>query len=155
MPDYITTSSPEKAINFWIVARLTTSVGLLIFIISSFPTMKKKLNKYVFFLLTLIFIVVVHWIFLFHPNIVPRTFISGEGLTNLKIYTEYLIIGLHILTLFILLNKMNQPQRYYISPLFTALSLMIISEFFFTLYNDVTDIYNLARYMMCQPLFYN
>ena len=147
MPDYVTPSSPEKAINFWLVGRLTASLGLLIFVFSPLTPMKKSFNRYVLLVLTLIFTVFLHWVFLFHQDMLPRTFISGEGLTNFKIYTEYVIIGFHILTLFILYNKMKQPQNYPISALFTAVSIMIMGEFFFTLYNDVTDIYNLAGHL--------
>ena len=147
MPDYITPSSPEKAINFWLAGRLTASLGLFVFVLSTLAPMKNSFNRYILFLLTLTFTIILHWIFLFHPDVLPRTFISGQGLTNYKIYSEYVIIGFHILTLFVIWNKLKQPQRYHVSALFTAVSLMVVSEFFFTLYSDVTDIYNLAGHI--------
>lgn len=147
MPNYITASTPEKAINFWLTGRLLAAVGLFIFSISSLSPLKNSINRYILFLFIVLFTLFTHWIFFFHSDLLPQTFIQGQGLTNYKIYTEYVIIGFHIFTIMILWIKMKQPQLYHISALFTAISIMIMSELFFTLYTDLTDIYNLSGHI--------
>lgn len=147
MPDFISPSSTEKAINFWLAGRSLAAFGLFIFSILSLNPMKNSYNHYILFFFMLILTVFIHWIFLFHEEILPRTFISGYGLTNFKIYTEYIIIGLNLITLLILWQRMKQPQPYHVTALFAAISVMAMSEFFFTLYTDITDVYNFAGHI--------
>ena len=42
---------------------------------------------------------------------------------------------------------MKQPQPYHVTALFAAISVMAMSEFFFTLYTDITDVYNFAGHI--------
>lgn len=148
MPDYITPSSPDKAIDFWLAARLLSAIGLLIFTISPFRPLVSKLYQYL--LLVFIFILVgfIHWLFLFHHDLFPHLFfISGQGLTTLKVNTEYIIITLNIITAFALWRRMYQPQSYHVAALFAAVCVMAMSELFFTFYDDVTDIYNILGHV--------
>ncbi|MFT7005382.1 MAG: diguanylate cyclase (GGDEF)-like protein/PAS domain S-box-containing protein [Sulfurimonas sp.] len=147
MPDFITPGSTEKAINFWLAGRSLAAFGLFIFSILSLNPMKSSYNRYLLFFFMLTLTVFIHWIFLLHEEILPHTFIPGYGLTNFKIYTEYIIIGLNLITLLILWKRIKQPQAYHVSALFTAISVMAMSEFFFTLYTDITDVYNLAGHI--------
>lgn len=85
-----------------------------------------------------------HGLILINHDLLPHIFfIPGEGLTALKVNTEYTIISLNVITALLLLFRMHQPQPYHASALFAGLCIMAMSEFFFTLYADVTDIYNI------------
>ena len=147
MPDYITPGSPDKAIDFWLAARLLSATGLLIFTISPFRPLVSKLYQYL--LLAFIFILVgtLHWLLLFHHELFPLFFIPGQGLTALKVNAEYAIIALNVITAFALWRRMRQPQSYHAAALFAAVCVMAMSELFFTFYADVTDVYNIAGHV--------
>ncbi|HEX5670180.1 MAG TPA: MASE3 domain-containing protein, partial [Sulfuricurvum sp.] len=86
MPDFVTPSSVEKGIDFWLSARVLSSVGLLLFIFLPLRPITSRIYKYL--LLTAIFIVlgIVHWLVLYQHDLFPHLFfVQGHGLTPLKI----------------------------------------------------------------------
>jgi PAS domain-containing protein len=96
----------------------------------------------------LVLTAIVHWIVLVDNHLITHVFFTKEGgLSALKINIEYFIIGLNVITALLLLHRMHQPQPYHASALFAALCIMAMSEFFFTLYADVTDIYNILGHV--------
>jgi hypothetical protein len=147
MPAYVTPSSPDKAIYFWLVARLLLAIGLLIFTISALRLLVSKTSQYL--LLVSIFVLVgfVHWLILFHQVLLPPMLIVGQGLTALKTDIEYVIIALHVITAVMLWRRMYQPQSYDIMAMFAAVCIMAMGELFFTFYADVTDLYNFAGHI--------
>ncbi|GKT11469.1 MAG: hypothetical protein ISEC1_P0433 [Thiomicrorhabdus sp.] len=147
MPDYITPAGTEKAINFWLSARFIVAGGLLFIALFTLTPLQKNASRYPILILMMILVGLVHWIILFKDYLLPSTFIEGQGLTAFKVNSEYLLIGLNILTGFILLLRMRTAQSYCAVSIFTAVFIMAMSEFFFTLYADVTDIYNLAGHV--------
>ncbi len=148
MPDYVTPNSVDKSIDFWFAARILSSVGIFIFVILSMRPLSFKLPRYLTLASVLIAAGVVHWLVLIDHDLLPHIFfIPGEGLTALKIHTEYTIIGLNLITALLLLFHMHRPQTYHASALFAALCIMAMSEFFFTLYTNVTDIYNILGHI--------
>lgn len=148
MPDYVTPNSVDKGIDFWLAARILSSLGLFIFVILSMRPLAFNIPRYLALASVLIMTGVVHWLVLIDHDLLPHIFfIQGEGLTALKIYTEYTIIGFNVMTALLLLHRMHQPQPYHASALFAALCIMAMSEFFFTLYADATDIYNILGHI--------
>ncbi|MDP1784230.1 MAG: EAL domain-containing protein, partial [Sulfuricurvum sp.] len=144
MPEFVTPSGIEKAIYFWLAARILSSVGLLLFLFFPINQLSSKIYNYSLLAMVLILIGVVHWLVLFnHALFLNVFFIPGQGLTPLKINTEYAIVVLNLITAIVLLRRMRQPQPYHAAALFGALCIMAMSEFFFTLYADVTDVYNI------------
>ena len=141
MPDLITESDPQKAINFWLAARLLAALGLLVS--AMFPDLQRPpLNRNT--LLAIVGLLVAGsavW-FLGFPGTVPETYIAGEGLTPLKIGLEYVLIALYLLTALLLLRSMRRPRSFHAAGLFAAAVIMAMSEFLFTLYGDVADLYN-------------
>jgi PAS domain S-box-containing protein len=77
-------------------------------------------------------------------GIFPKSFIEGEGITLYKIISEYIIIGILLITCFILYNHKKRFEKDIYRRLITALSFTIISELFFTLYRDP---YSFTNYM--------
>lgn len=144
MPDFFTPNSADKSIYFWLCARLLSTIGLLAFSIFSFSFITSNTSRYILLTSILTLTGILHWPLFFHPDwIIDLFFIPGKGLTNLKIFTEYFIISLNLITAILLWKSMQKKQSYQVSALFGAVVMMALSEFLFTLYTNTTDIYNL------------
>lgn len=73
----------------------------------------------------------------------PTSYVEGKGLTDFKIYSEYLISLILILATYLLHKKREYfGDRIYIL-LIASLILNILSELFFSFYISVTDIFNI------------
>ncbi|MDP3702251.1 MAG: MASE3 domain-containing protein [Hylemonella sp.] len=147
MPDYVTPSGSEKAINFWLLARALAAVALLAVAVVPWRTSSSPVKLFVVMASVLPVVAIAHWLILWHSEWLPRTFIPGEGLTAFKIYFEYAIIAINILAAIVLWRRMRQPQPFNAVMLFGAVCVMAMGEYFFTLYADVTDIYNLLGHV--------
>ncbi len=148
MPDYVTPNSPDKAIDFWLAARLLSAIGLLVFALFPLRSLTSKTFQYLLLVFVFILIGLIHWLVLFNYNLFPHLFfIAGQGLTPLKTNTEYTITAFNLITAFALWRRMYQPQPYHAATMFAAVCIMAMSELFFTLYADVTDIYNILGHI--------
>ncbi len=147
MPDYVTPGGPEKAIDFWLAARALAAIVLLVVAVTPWRALTSAVFRYALLMAVLILIALLHWLFLGHPELTPPTFIPGKGLTIFKIYFEYTIIATNIVAALALWLRMRKPQSFNAAVLFGAVSVMALSEFLFTLYADVTDIYNLLGHI--------
>lgn len=143
MPDYVTPSDPEKGIDFWLAARILASVALLVVAVVHRVTFTSRSSRYVLLVVVLLITLVFHWVFLFHPDLTPRTFVPGQGLTLLKITTEYVIMALNVVAALALWHRMREPLPFNAAALFAAVAIMSISELCFTLYASTTDTFNL------------
>ncbi len=147
MPDYVTPSSSAKAINFWLAARFMAALALFIITISSWNRRASSSMRSKLFAVVLAAVLLVHWLVLFHMELLPATFIPGMGLTTFKISAENFIIFINVITALLLLLKMRSQHSLDIVSLFAAVCVMALSEFLFTLYADVTDLYNLMGHI--------
>jgi len=143
MPDFVTPSDPEKGLDFWLAARFIASLALLFVTLRPWKPFTSAATRYVLMGAGVVVILFANWLVLFHQNLIPRTFIPGQGLTQLKINLEYLFITLNIITALVLLFQMRKPLPFDAPLLFGAVCVMAMSEFFFTLYASVTDIFNI------------
>src|SRR5690606_837430 len=84
---------------------------------------------------------------LFYPHILPATFEPGSGLTQFKINYEYFLIGIYLLTAVLFLRQLKRPRSFNASGMFAATAILAMSEFFFTLYVDITDLNNLIGHV--------
>ena len=147
MPDFVTPSSPEKAIDFWLAARSLAAIALLIVSITPWRPIASAAYRYILLATALILTGGLHWLFLFHDDLMPRTFIPGQGLTPFKIFYEYALVALYLATAFVLWMRMRKPLPFNAAGLFGAVCMMALSEYLFTLYADVNDIYNLLGHI--------
>jgi diguanylate cyclase (GGDEF)-like protein/PAS domain S-box-containing protein len=147
MPEFVTESSPEKAINFWLVSRFMAAVALLTVAIAPWRPFVSSLTRFLLFAVVIVVVALTHWVLLFHSEWTPHTFVPGEGLTAFKVYSEYSIILICLVASGVLLGRMRGPQPFNAVALFGAVGTMALSEFLFTLYADVTDIYNLLGHV--------
>jgi PAS domain S-box-containing protein len=147
MPDYVTPSGAEKAINFWLVARTLAALALLAVVVLPWRSPASSVKLFMMIVVVLLVLATSHWLILWRPELLPRTFIPGQGLTAFKINFEYAIIAINVVAAIVLWWRMRQPQPFNAVMLFGAVCVMAMSEIFFTLYADVTDIYNLLGHV--------
>lgn len=109
MPDFVTPSGAEKAINFWLAGRFLKTLTLLG--IATLPRFRlaSKHPRSVLMSVALVTTLLVYWIGLFHQDVLPATFVPGQGLTRFKIVAEWGIAGL-LLVPTALLNKSKNGQ---------------------------------------------
>jgi len=143
MPDFITPSSPEKAIDFWLAARSLAAITLLAVAVLPWRTLISAISRYVMLTAVLILVGGLHWLIFFHADLLPATFVAGQGLTQFKIYYEYGLIALSLLTAIMLWLRMRKPLPFNAAGLFGAVCAMALSEYCLSVYTGVTDVYNL------------
>lgn len=147
MPDFVTPSGPEKAINFWLAARFTESLALLGVAYLPWRPFASAYPRYAFLAGGLAWSAFVYWVGLYHADALPRTFIEGRGLTPVKIGAEYLIIAIHVVTAARLSAQARRPQPFDVGNLLAAAAVLVLSELCFTLYSSVTDAFNLLGHV--------
>ncbi|MDD5613004.1 MAG: EAL domain-containing protein [Gallionella sp.] len=147
MPDFITASGPEKAIDFWLAARTVAVLTLLLVAVSPLRHNFTRLARSLIFAGALLLTGVLNWLILFHQELVPATYVTGQGLTPFKVHYEYALVALNLLTAAILWHQMRNALPFNAAGLFGTVCTMALSEFLFTLYVDVNDIYNLMGHV--------
>ena len=149
MPDLVTPSGPEKAINFWLAGRFIGAVALLAVVF--LPRRQwSPVAAWGALAVALAVTAGVWWVGLLHADDLPRTFIPGQGLTTLKIVSEYVLTGLYLLAAVLLLARApaeTGERRSNIEWLAAAAWVLGLAEMFFTLYQDVTDLFNLLGHV--------
>ena len=142
MPVFLTASSTLKATTFWIVARLTMSVGLLCASIIPFNN-TVKLHRIIFTSIAIAYSAIVIYFITYRLDLFPPLFIEGTGLTRLKISLEYMIIGIQLVTMiFFIRTYIKEVNQRGYNFLIISLLFSIFSEMAFTLYSNVYDTYN-------------
>ena len=149
MPELVTPSGPEKAINFWLAGRFIGAFAL--FAVALLPNVRWPAPAaWGGVAGALLLATAVWWIGLFHAELLPRTFIPGLGLTALKIGSEYVLTGIYLLAAVLLLRRAYREygeQRSNLEWLAAAAWVLGLAEMFFTLYQDVTDLFNLLGHV--------
>ena len=146
MPDWVTPSGAEKAINFWLAGRLTAALVLLAVALqplSHWSAAKCRGALWV----ALLGSASVVWIGLYRGDWLPHTFVPGQGLTAFKVFSEYLLMvlyGLASVLIYLQSRRTGNRDRQWLAASAWVLGL---AEMFFTLYVDVTDLYNLLGHI--------
>lgn len=136
------TGTTNKAAQFWIAARLFEASLLLLSVFVLNPVKRCGL------LFILMGIIATISTLLIYSNMFPETYIPDTGLTDFKIYSEYLAIFMLMLAAF-LLAKSERIFAHGEKPLLIlAICLSILAEFSFTQYLLATDISNLLGHLL-------
>lgn len=144
MPDFITPSGPEKAIDFWLAARFAAVVGLTAVVWRSWQVPISAPTAYGWLVASLSYAFGVLYIVFYHFEWLPRTFIPGSGLTAFKIAVEWCLVAVLTLSAGLLCWRRNKASESYDSAcLFVAIVVTIFSGLCFTLYSSVTDAFKL------------
>ncbi len=148
MPDFVTPANREKGLNFWLAARLIFALALLSFPLLPWRPCSSPRTRYWLLAGSLTLTALVYWLGLYHQEIWPRTFIEGQGLTRFKVGAEYTIISiLFCAGALFYYNAHKSSPPYDAENLFVAAVITILSEFTFTVYSEVTDVFNLVGHL--------
>jgi diguanylate cyclase (GGDEF)-like protein len=142
MPDLVTAASPQKAVAFWLPARLLVAVGLMAIALRTWEPLQHPRLRYALMAAVLSYVVLVYWFVLARPQQVPDLFVLGAGLTPFKVQVEYLLVvvyGTASVMFFIQSRRIANPIAI---DLFAAAAIAALSELFFTRYERVTDLVN-------------
>lgn len=147
MPGYFSPNSVDKHLNFWMSARLLAALGLLVIAAQPWQTHISVTGKRLLLAGLVAATIALQWVVITHPDKMPRWFITGEGLTPIKVYGEFFIIALNLLAAAILWRRMRTPQPAHIVALFSAVCVMAMSEIFFSIYSTMTGAYNILGHI--------
>lgn len=148
MPTFITPSGANKSIYFWISARLLVA-GAMLFIVTVPPlALRRPHLRYLFLGFALVVVAAIFWLGLYRPNLLPQSYIEGQGLTSTKLYMEGCVLFVLGLSLLLLVKRLQLlVARYDVEHMFMAVSIMMLSEVLLMKYSTVTDIYSLAGHV--------
>src|SRR5690554_6313252 len=130
-------NSANRATTFWIIARFAGAVG---FFTAQFMPEKgrKKIKKSLLVIIVISFCAGVFAIATYYPELFPPMYIEGEGLTDIKIILEYIIIAFLAVAAVIHLSNNSRSREDKYDILFpAALLISIFSELAFVRYNSV------------------
>jgi diguanylate cyclase (GGDEF)-like protein len=147
MPDFVTPSSPHKAIVFWLHARYVATLTLLAVAVRAWTPFASPRTPLRLLTATLMLCTLLYASELMHPGFWPETFVEGRGLTSVKITLEYLLIALLIPAAWIFHRKRRNGSNARATHLLTAVLITILSELCFTLYTNVYSIYSLLGHL--------
>ncbi|MFZ5775871.1 MAG: MASE3 domain-containing protein [Thermodesulfobacteriota bacterium] len=148
MPDFITPSGAEKAINFWLAARLLFALSLGAAALLPWRPLRNPRLRHLMLVACLLYAVLVFWRAIFWAQNWPRTFIEGQGLTPFKIGFEYCLMALLLVPAAVFLGRAWRDSAHSeFAWLGGAAVATILSELAFTLYSDVADIMNLLGHL--------
>ena len=142
MPEWLTPSSPQKAIVFWLCARYVAAAVLLAVALKPDSVLLGEVQRRWILLAFVGFCGGCVAFGLAWPDVWPLFFIEGQGLTPVKIAAEYGLV-LMLLAAAALLVRQTVRARYSSADLATAAVISVLSELCFTLYANVDDAYQL------------
>ncbi len=147
MPTFVTPASVEKAIDFWLAARLVAAATLLVIAFRPWQPLAAANSRYLLLAAALLLVAGVYLLQLGFPHLWPRTFIAGSGLTPFKVAMEWLIIALLVVAALRFNRLQSEEQPYDAQGMLVAVLLSILSELCFTAYSNVHDLFSLLGHV--------
>ncbi len=138
LPDLISPSSPHKAIVFWLAARFTVAFAVLASLV---PLARQRQAT----VLLLLYGVTIAAVGLVAPDVFPRIYVDGEGLTPLKIKLEWLITLSYLGLAAIVARQPEHNLPYY--KIAAGLLVLAVGELLFTQYRQVDGFGNAAGHL--------
>jgi signal transduction histidine kinase len=142
MPDFVTPSGVEKAIDFWLAARLYGATTLLVVTVAPARWPIGLGLRFGALGIALGYTATTYIAVLGFQEALPRTFIPGFGLTSVKIVAEYSIMGLYVVAALFAWRSRKSRAAFSRPLLLAALLVLTASEMAFTLYGDPHDLFN-------------
>lgn len=139
MPYFITDSSVSKATWFWISARITEALFLMMILKHKNENHYRGLKS--LYGISFIYFILISFIIINYNSELPILVIEGQGVTSLKIFLEYLISILHFGAIIMIINYYWREKNISYLTLVNALVFILLGELVFTLYKNVYDIY--------------
>jgi len=155
MPIFITPSSQQKSIFFWLCARYLVTLGFLMALL--WPKGNKfSLHKALYILgaFTSTAIIIAGLFGTKYIDLVPALYLESAGLTPFKIHLEYILIAVYIFESMLLWRIRSKLTESIFKNLLYFLLFSIFSEVTFTFYENVYDIYSLLGHLYKVGAFY-
>lgn len=152
MPFFITESTPYAATWFYMLGRLLLSIG---FLAIYFVKEKKIKLIYRWLIYSLPIVIVISCVVIIYAPtpILPPLIIEGEGPTVLKNTLQYIAVAFFLVIMVLLLKNFNKAPKIVFLLLGSSIYL-IMSDFLFTMYQDVYDIKNFIGHILELSAFY-
>ncbi len=135
--------------QLWVASRYLQSVSLLIALFFS----RKRINAALVFVGYLAITILI-FLSIFSFSVFPDCFIEGKGLTQFKIYSEYLIFLLFIGIAIMLRRYKKKFDGKVLHCIVWSILFAASSEVFFTFYIDVYGLSNLIGHLLKAVSFY-
>lgn len=133
----IISSGANVPTQLWILGRYVESFSFII----AYMWLNKRINKnkiaIVYFLITFAFLYSILFTKYF-----PNCYLDGIGLTKFKIISEYIIIAINIINIFLLYKKREYFENSIVILFMQSFIFAILGEVFFTFYFDVYGMFN-------------
>lgn len=143
MPDFGTVASPQKAIMFWIAARLLVAIGLLVAALRPWQPLLDTARRYRLLAGVMLYVMLVYGTTLLAPQALPPFFLAGSGLTGFKIAIEYGLVSIYATAAAIFAWHALRGAAFSATNLCAAAIMAMLSELCFTRYASVSDLHNL------------
>ena len=153
MPFIDDAHSVTRATWFWILARMTESIGLGAILLSNRQLSDGSKNRPLVFIIGISLVTLVIPFILFYAPNLPILVQEGIGVTPLKMYLEYFISFLHLVNVLILLRYYLKQKSNNILSIVTGSVYILFAELVFTMYTSVHDLENLLGHI-CKALGY-
>ena len=141
MPPFFTPNQAEKAIGFWLMARLIGALGLLAHAV--LPEREGGGPAAAWAVLGAIVVTLGwSWLVLAHPQVFPATFVEGRGVTPLKSALECGLALLYLGAAVLLARRALADGESVGGWLAAAAVTMALAELHFARYAAVADLYN-------------
>ena len=149
MPDFVTSNNPSKSITFWLSARFIAAIALLFSVILGWKPFSTARMRYLIGLTFTAYIIIAYSLILFFPAMLPKTYITGTGITPFVVGIEFAIVLAHLTSavLLVLFIGRRISDNEYSRNLLIAICIMALSELCFILYTHVSDIFNLLGHL--------
>jgi diguanylate cyclase (GGDEF)-like protein/PAS domain S-box-containing protein len=147
MPPLVSDSTVQKAITFWLAGRIAAAVGFLL--LALVPTRHWSPRLWLpGVAVVMVAALTAVWIGLYHTPWVPTFFVPGVGLTTTKIAIEYTLSAMCAVAAVLLLLRARREHSAELAWLATAAWTLVLTELYFTLYVNVTDVFNLLGHVL-------
>ena len=147
MPAFMTESTAQKAITFWLAGRIIAASGFLVLAVLPIRHWSPRLWLPGVIVVMLGSIALV-WIGVNHTQWVPTFFVPGEGLTTLKRVLEYGLSTAYAVAALLLFLRARRERSVELAWLSAAAWTLTLTELYFTLYVNVADVFNLLGHVL-------
>jgi signal transduction histidine kinase len=146
MPYFFGISSVQKATWFWIIARLTEAILMVLMLLVPDKKVKKEIRRK-WLLISILYVVTLTLAVFQFEQALPILTIQGQGTTLLKNILEYIVVVLQLGVGFLCLRAYKNTKNNSYLYLFLSAWILLLSELVFTLYISVTDIMNFSGHL--------
>ncbi|MBP6018554.1 MAG: EAL domain-containing protein [Burkholderiaceae bacterium] len=144
MPDFVTPSSGQKSLAFWLSARLVTAVAMVVYALCTLMGWKRIGNRYLILGLFSAVVLLVYWGILFHTEKLPLSLAANQTSIAFRLAVEYLIIGTYALAALCLLPLALFTDRPRVSYLLMTALILALTEVIVVVFDQAGDAYKLV-----------